>query len=84
MMMLECDAKRLLASVGVNAPAGTVWRRGEAAAGRLTATIARYTVTWSSGIACGFFITGWKWVAFAVAAAIVAAIVLAWFQNRRR
>ncbi len=33
MMMLECDAKRLLASVGVNVPTGTVWRRGEAAAG---------------------------------------------------
>ena len=32
MMMLECDAKRLLASVGVNVPAGTVWRRGDAAA----------------------------------------------------
>ena len=44
--------------------------------------------TWAvlvvSGIACGFFITGWKWVAFAVAAAIVAAIVLAWFQHRHR
>ena len=33
MMMLECDAKAFLASVGVNVPAGTVWRRGEAAAG---------------------------------------------------
>ena len=32
MMMLECDAKRLLASVGVNVPAGTVWHRGAAAA----------------------------------------------------
>lgn len=31
-MMLECDAKRLLASVGVAVPAGTVWRRGQAAA----------------------------------------------------
>ena len=33
MMMLECDAKQLLASVGVNVPAGTVWRRGQAPAG---------------------------------------------------
>ena len=32
-MMLECDAKRLLASVGVNVPAGTVWRRGAPAGG---------------------------------------------------
>lgn len=31
MMMLECDAKRLLASVGVNVPPGTIWRKGEAA-----------------------------------------------------
>ena len=29
MMMLECDAKRLLASVGVNVPAGTIWRKGD-------------------------------------------------------
>src|SRR3972149_7456359 len=29
MMMLEGDAKRLLASVGVNVPPGTIWRRGE-------------------------------------------------------
>jgi succinyl-CoA synthetase beta subunit len=31
MMMLECDAKRLLASVGVNVPQGSVWRKGDAA-----------------------------------------------------
>ena len=31
MMMLECDAKRLLASVGVNVPRGTIWRSGESA-----------------------------------------------------
>ena len=31
MMMLECDAKRLLASVRVNVPAGTVWRSGVSA-----------------------------------------------------
>lgn len=30
-MMLECDAKRLLASVGVAVPAGAQWRRGEPA-----------------------------------------------------
>ena len=30
MMMLECDAKSLLASVGVNVPHGTIWRRGAA------------------------------------------------------
>lgn len=29
MMMLECDAKRLLASVGVNVPQGTIWRKGD-------------------------------------------------------
>lgn len=29
MMMLECDAKRLLASVGVNVPPGTIWRKGD-------------------------------------------------------
>ena len=33
MMMLESDAKRLLASVGVAVPAGTVWRKGEPATG---------------------------------------------------
>ena len=32
MMMLECDAKRLLGSAGVPVPAGVVWRRGAAAA----------------------------------------------------
>ena len=32
MMMLECDAKRLLASVGAAVPAGAVWRKGEPAA----------------------------------------------------
>ncbi|HEV7822576.1 MAG TPA: ATP-grasp domain-containing protein, partial [Burkholderiales bacterium] len=32
MMMLEYDAKRLLASVGVAVPAGAVWRTGETAA----------------------------------------------------
>lgn len=31
MMMLECDAKRLLASVGVNVPPGIVLREGDAA-----------------------------------------------------
>jgi succinyl-CoA synthetase beta subunit len=31
MMMLECDAKRLLASAGVNIPPGTVWRKGDSA-----------------------------------------------------
>ena len=31
MMMLECDAKRLLASVGVAVPAGTVWSKNEPA-----------------------------------------------------
>ena len=31
-MMLEHDAKRLLASVGVAVPAGAVWRKGESAA----------------------------------------------------
>jgi succinyl-CoA synthetase beta subunit len=31
MMMLECDAKRLLASAGVAVPAGVLWRKGEAA-----------------------------------------------------
>ena len=30
MMMLEYDAKCLLASVGVNVPQGTLWRRGDA------------------------------------------------------
>lgn len=30
-MMLECDAKRLLASVGVAVPPGVLWRKGEAA-----------------------------------------------------
>lgn len=29
MMMLECDAKRLLASLGVNVPPGTIWRKGD-------------------------------------------------------
>lgn len=29
MMMLECDAKQLLASVGVNVPPGTIWRKGD-------------------------------------------------------
>ncbi len=29
MMMLECDAKRLLASVGVNVPPGAIWRKGD-------------------------------------------------------
>ena len=33
MMMLECDAKQLLASIGVNVPHGTIWRAGEAAPG---------------------------------------------------
>ncbi len=32
MMMLECDAKRLLASVGVAVPASAVWRKGESVA----------------------------------------------------
>ena len=32
--------------------------RGEAPAGRLARTIARYTVTWSSGIACGYLLGG--------------------------
>jgi succinyl-CoA synthetase beta subunit len=31
MMMLECDAKRLLASAGVNVPQGTLWRKGDSA-----------------------------------------------------
>jgi succinyl-CoA synthetase beta subunit len=31
MMMLECDAKRLLASAGVNVPQGTIWRKGDSA-----------------------------------------------------
>ena len=31
MMMLECDAKRLLASAGVSVPRGMVWRQGDAA-----------------------------------------------------
>lgn len=31
MMMLECDAKRLLASAGVNVPQGTIWRKGVSA-----------------------------------------------------
>ena len=29
MMMLECDAKELLASAGVNVPPGTIWRAGD-------------------------------------------------------
>lgn len=31
MMMLECDAKRLLASAGVNIPRGIIWRKGDSA-----------------------------------------------------
>jgi succinyl-CoA synthetase beta subunit len=36
MMMLECDAKQLLASVGVNVPQGTIWRAGSPVPGPIT------------------------------------------------
>ena len=50
MMMLECDAKAFLASVGVNVPAGTVWRRGEAAAG---VSVAAYPVAVKAQVRSG-------------------------------
>ena len=50
MMMLECDAKAFLASVGVNVPAGTVWRRGEAAAG---VNVAAYPVAVKAQVRSG-------------------------------
>ena len=50
MMMLECDAKQLLASVGVNVPAGTVWRRGAAAGG---VTVDHYPVAVKAQVRSG-------------------------------
>jgi succinyl-CoA synthetase beta subunit len=50
MMMLECDAKRLLASVGVTVPQGSVWRKGEAA---VTVKVAAYPVAVKAQVRSG-------------------------------
>ena len=50
MMMLECDAKRLLASVGVNVPQGIVLREGDAAQ---TARVAVYPVAVKAQVRSG-------------------------------
>ncbi|HWP87496.1 MAG TPA: ATP-grasp domain-containing protein, partial [Burkholderiales bacterium] len=50
MMMLECDAKRLLASVGAAVPAGAVWRKGEPAA---SVKVAAYPVAVKAQVRSG-------------------------------
>ena len=50
MMMLECDAKRLLASVGVAVPAGAQWRRGEPAS---SVKVAAYPVAVKAQVRSG-------------------------------
>ncbi len=49
-MMLEYDAKQLLASVGVAVPAGAVWRKGESAA---SVNVAAYPVAVKAQVRSG-------------------------------